>query len=237
MTEEAVILAGGLGTRLRGAVPDLPKPMAPVAGRPFLSWLLDHLAGHGVRRAVLSVGYRREAIMDRFGSRHGALALDYAVEETPLGTGGGIALGLAQIEGPAAFVLNGDTFLDLDYRHFDVAAGASSTMAIALRRIDEADRYGAAIVQDGRVVGFAARAGGGPGRINAGVYRLPRDLFSRFEMPAAFSFERDFLEVHAAALKPLAYDCDGMFIDIGVPEAWRQAQRVFAERVAENGAV
>ncbi|HYE50054.1 MAG TPA: sugar phosphate nucleotidyltransferase [Azospirillaceae bacterium] len=231
--EEAVILAGGLGTRLRSAVPDLPKPLAPVRGRPFLDYLLDYLAAQGIRRAILSVGYRREAIVERFGTSYGGLEIDYAVEEEPLGTGGGLRLGLERVRGPAAFALNGDTFLGLPYGQLAAAldAAGGAPFAVALRPVEDAERFGRVMVEDGRMSGFAAAGGAGPGLINAGVYLLPRDLFDRHPVPARFSFEKDFLEARAAELRPATLVADGPFIDIGVPESFALAQEVLEDMV------
>ena len=113
---QAIVLAGGLGTRLRSVVTDLPKPMAPVAGRPFLAWILDRLAQAGFERVVLAVGYRHEAIQQHFGSTYRGMALHYSVEDRPLGTGGALRLAADHVSHWPVFVLNGDTFLEIDYR-------------------------------------------------------------------------------------------------------------------------
>jgi D-glycero-alpha-D-manno-heptose 1-phosphate guanylyltransferase len=112
----AIILAGGLGTRLRSAVPDLPKPMAPIAGRPFLAYQLDYWIRQGVDRFVLSVGYRHESIMAYFGAAYRGIAVDYSVEQTPLGTGGGLLLALERLDGGQRpfLLLNGDTYFEVD---------------------------------------------------------------------------------------------------------------------------
>jgi len=222
---QAVILAGGLGTRLRSVVGDLPKPLAPVAGRPFLARLLDRLERQGFTSAVLSVGYRHESIVDR----HGAIRLAYAIEREPLGTGGGLRAALAMIERFPCFALNGDTLLDVDYQAMRTAhAAARAPLTMALRRIADVSRYGRAVVEDGRVVGFAAAGAPGPGLVNAGVYLFAGNLLDDPALPPSFSFERDFLEPRAATLRPLAFETDGYFIDIGVPEDYARAQRELA---------
>ena len=225
---EAIVLAGGLGTRLRPVVSDVPKPMAPVAGRPFLSYVLDYLEAQGMRRVILSVGYRHEVITDFFGRRSGSLRIDYAVEKEPLGTGGGLRQALEFSEAPFVFALNGDTFLKLNYRAMAGAAEASAslTLAVALRMVEHADRYGRAVLSGGRVQGFAASGSQGPGLVNAGVYLMSRDLFDRFPVPAKFSFEADFMQVRTAEIQPVAFVCDGPFIDIGVPESFQQSQEL-----------
>ncbi len=224
----AIVLAGGLGTRLRPVVADVPKPLAPVAGRPFLSILLDRLEAGGVDEAVLAVGHRREAIIDRFGERHGGIRLRYAIETAPLGTGGGLRNAAGMVAPGPVLVVNGDTLLDIDHAavmraHRDGGRG----LTMVLRRVADAGRYGRVVVGAGRVVAFAAAGGGGPGLINSGVYVLDPAILDDAP-PGPFSFEKDFLEPRIAALKPLAVETDGYFIDIGVPEDYRRAQTELA---------
>jgi len=233
---EAIILAGGLGTRLRSVVPDLPKAMVPVGGQPFLSYLLRHLEENGVLRVVLAVGYRRQAIQDFFGSKYGALQIEYSVEQEPLGTGGGLLQALAYINGPFAFVVNGDTFLRLDYRAMALMLDRSEhiDLVVALRAVADASRYGRAVVAAGRIQGFTAGGTPGPGLINAGCYLVSRSIFNRYPMPAKFSWEHDFLEAQTAEVRPVAFPCDAPFIDIGVPEALEQAQTLIPAWVNAN---
>ena len=226
MVTEAIVLAGGLGTRLRSIVSDVPKAMAPVAGQPFLTYLLQFLEANEVRRVVLAVGYRNEAIRSYFGDRYGNLSLVYSVEDQPLGTGGALLQALREIRGPFAFALNGDTFLRLDYKRLTAALEREpgARLVMALRRVSDASRYGAAVVTRGRIEGFATRGTAGGGLINAGSYLVAREIFENFPMPAAFSFENDFIEKRAAEIRPIALECDAPFIDIGIPEALEQAQ-------------
>lgn len=234
MATEAIILAGGLGTRLRDTLPDLPKAMAPIAGRPFLAYLLDFLRAGGITRAVLAVGYRHQTIRSFFGSRYSGLELVYSIEEEPLGTGGALQRALANIEGEFTFVLNGDTFFRIDYRSFgDVLKNRPHPqLAVALRQVADASRYGAVIVNDGCIQGFSARGIAGPGLVNAGSYLVNRNIFKRYPMPAKFSWEADFLEARARELQPAAFQCDAPFIDIGIPEALVQAQNLVPEWVS-----
>lgn len=226
MVTESIVLAGGLGTRLRGAVPDLPKAMAPVAGQPFLSYLLDFLELDGIRRVVLALGYRSEMIRGFFGVARGRLELVYSVEDEPLGTGGALARALPLLHGPAAFVVNGDTFLRLNY------AGMASIwkrdeqvpLVVAVRPVSDAGRYGRAVVVDERIREFASHGTPGPGLVNAGIYLLAQDILNRYPMPEKFSWEKDFLEARVAEIRPLAFHCDVPFIDIGIPEALDRAQ-------------
>tara|TARA_R110002167_G_scaffold84232_2_gene228944 strand:- start:250 stop:936 length:687 start_codon:yes stop_codon:yes gene_type:complete len=216
---QAIVLAGGLGTRLRTMVSDLPKPMAPIGERPFLSLLLDQLVEHGCTRTYLSVGYKAETIVAHFGADYRGMALDYVREDEPLGTGGGLRLALSAISEDRALVLNGDTYFDIDlatiYRRH-VESGRPATLV--LRRLEEADRYGTVTVQDDVITGFQAAGQTGPALINGGTYVLERRLFDGFDLPPVFSFEQDFLQPHVASLRPGAIVGDGLFVDIGVPQ-------------------
>jgi D-glycero-alpha-D-manno-heptose 1-phosphate guanylyltransferase len=226
---EAIVLAGGLGTRLATRLSGVPKAMAPVAGRPFLEILLHQLAGAGCGRVLLSVGHLRTVIQDYFGASFRGMKVDYAVEEAPLGTGGAIRFALARTTEDAALVLNGDTFLDADYRammRFHAEAGATLTMAVA-RQADIA-RYGGVVVKAGRVVSFEEKGRTGPGWINAGAYVLQRDLAWPPYLPEKFSFERDFLAPEIDRIRPAAYEVEGFFLDIGVPEDLDRAQTELA---------
>lgn len=220
---DAIVLAGGLGTRLRSEVPDLPKPMAPVDGQPFLQLLLTGLAHKGFRRVVLSVGYRAEQIVQHFGNRFGPLELLYAREETPLGTGGALRLALANCASDHAFVFNGDTWLDLDAVAVEAQWRQQHAPIIVAREVDDTARYGRLDVVHGRVTGFASGVAG-PGLINAGCYVVPVDLLAVQPAAERFSFEADFLASVVASRHFDVFVAHGQFIDIGVPEDYRRAQ-------------
>ncbi len=228
---EAIVLAGGLGTRLASKLDGIPKAMAPVAGRPFLEILLHQIERAGCTRALLSVGHLHEVIQDYFGASFNGMRLDYVIENVPLGTGGAIAKALAEAKENSALVMNGDTFLDADYAammRFHEAEGARMTMAITHQ--DDVARYGGVVVEGKRVVGYEEKGRSGPGWINAGVYMLPRDLQWPPNLPARFSFEVDFLAVEARRLTPAAFEVNGFFLDIGVPADLDRAQTELAER-------
>ncbi len=222
---EAIVLAGGLGTRLAARLSGVPKPMAPVAGRPFLEILLHQLARAGCGRVLLSVGHLRTVIQDYFGASFCGMNVDYAVEEAPLGTGGAMRLAQAKTKENFALVLNGDTFLDADYAAMmRVHAGAGAVLTMAVARQPDITRYGGVIVEAGRVVSFAEKGRKGPGWINAGAYILEKDLAWPPELPEKFSFERDFLAPQIDCIRPAAYEVEGFFLDIGVPEDLDRAQ-------------
>lgn len=228
LVTQAIILAGGLGTRLRSVVDDLPKVMAPVGGRPFLEHVLDRLIAQGLERAILAVSYRREAILDHFGVRYRGLDLSYSIEEEPLGTGGAIRQAMAQAGSAPCFILNGDTWLELDYGAMARSWSESgSPLAMAVRELPDVGRYGALEISNGRVTAFLEKGRIGPGTINAGVYLTTPDLFNRDQWPPRFSFEQDLLMAHLGELAPLAYATSGAFIDIGIPEDYFRAQALF----------
>lgn len=192
---EAIVLAGGLGTRLRSAVPELPKPMAPVAGRPFLAWLLDRWIAQGVRRFVLSVGYRAEAIHAHFGASFRGAEIDYAVEEAPLGTGGGLLLAAAQLSGNESFLLlNGDTLLDVELRPLaEVHARRAADVTIALIANSQESRYGGVQVDaEGRIAAFDVERAPAA---NGGVYLINRSALQGLDAAQgkAASLERELL--------------------------------------------
>ena len=226
---EAIVLAGGFGTRLRQVVADLPKPLAPVAGRPFLAIVLEQLRAQGVTEAMLAVGYRHEAIRGAFGERFGALRLSYSVEDKPLGTGGAIRLAARACRGHDVFVLNGDSFVELDFAAMRTAHHrAAARLTVGAVEVADASRYGRLLVEDSRLVGFAEKGSAGPGLINAGVYLMRRDLLETLGLPEAFSFELDVLAARLQALRPWVHRASGRFIDIGVPEDYARAQGMFA---------
>lgn len=226
---EAIVLAGGFGTRLASRLNNIPKPMAPVAGRPFLEILLGHLGRNGCTRVLLSVGHLHEVIQNHFGACFAGLDLEYVVEQEPLGTGGAIRAALRRVQQASALVLNGDTFLAADLRAMMAEherAGAVFSMAVAQQ--PEIGRYGGVVVESGRVVGFEEKGRTGPGWINAGVYALRRDLAWPAELADKFSFERDFMMPRVESLAPVAFPVEGFFLDIGVPEDLDRAQTALA---------
>ena len=227
---EAIVLAGGLGTRLASRLDGIPKAMAPVAGRPFLEILLKQLERAGCGRVLLSVGHLREVIQDHFGAAFQGLALEYVVEDVPLGTGGAIRKALEQANEKAVLVLNGDTFLDADYAamlRFHQAQ--ESALTIAVTRQADVARYGEVRVEERRVVGFEEKGRSGPGFINAGAYVVEKAIAWPSALGERFSFERDFLVPETARLAPAAFRVEGFFLDIGVPEDLDRAQTELAQ--------
>ena len=226
--KKAIILAGGLGKRLQSAVPNLPKPMAPVGGRPFLEYILDKLMKGNVTDVILSVGYGAEVIQKHFGHSYRTIQLRYSIEHSPLGTGGAIALALNGEDTSPVLVLNGDTLVEIDYQALSVwYAKAPSLVAIVLRHVPDVSRFGAVVLLDERVVGFQEKGQHGPGLVNAGVYIVRPEVFSRYVTGGSFSFETDFLQQYCGDLQPRALITAGYFIDIGTPEDYERAQKEF----------
>ncbi|CAN2533307.1 D-glycero-alpha-D-manno-heptose+1-phosphate+guanylyltransferase [Methylocapsa aurea] len=224
-SRRAIVLAGGYGVRLRPVVRDLPKPMAPVRGRPFLSYVLDELEENGFTAIVLAVSWRREAIIDAFGCRYRAMELRYSIEREPLGTGGAIRQAFTQLDDEMAFVLNGDTFQRLPYDAMQsLATSEDSDAVVAVRRIADASRYGAVELDGNRICKFTSAGAEGEGLINAGAYLLRRGLVEDTRLAKTFSFERELLTASVGAKVLTACPVDGDFIDIGIPEDYARAQ-------------
>lgn len=227
---EAIVLAGGFGTRLAHVVPDVCKPMAPVAGRPFLRFIMDQLAAAGFDRAVVADGYRREQIEGFFGSAYRGMAVEYSPENTPLLTGGAVKRALGRCRSGWVFVLNGDTWLDVDFAAMEAAACVApenASAVVAVKRMRDFERYGTVDVDDaGALTAFHEKRPCEEGLINAGVYLLRRGALDG--MPDKFSLESDYFErvVGEGALR--AVECAGGFIDIGVPEDYELAQTMLA---------
>jgi NDP-sugar pyrophosphorylase family protein len=231
MNVTAAILAGGLGTRLRPVVADRPKVLAPVGGRPYLTYVLDQLAAAHVRNVVLLTGHGAGQVRDALGDSYGPLRLVHSAEPRPLGTAGALRRALPYIWSPIVLLLNGDSYCDADlcaFRGFH-RGGAS----LVLARVPDVARFGQ--VQpgpDGFVVGFEEKgAAGGPGLINAGVYLLDRRLIEEIPPLRTASLEHDLLPAWVAARRARGFPHAGRFLDIGTPQSYAEAEDFF--RAAE----
>jgi len=229
----AVILAGGLGTRLRSAVPDLPKPMAPISGRPFLEYQLDYWISQGVSRFVLSVGYRHEAITAHFGARYKGVDLEYAIEERPLGTGGAFLLAAEKAGLREPFLLlNGDTYFGVDWRVLNAyALEHDADWCLSLFKTSEQGRYmGIEVSSQGRITSLKSGVEQGPRLANGGVYWVhPRVLSGARTFGEKLSLENDlFPGALAAGQRLFGIEFAGTFIDIGVPDDYHRAATLLA---------
>lgn len=228
----AIILAGGLGTRLQRVVSDLPKPMAPVNGKPFLHYVLKQLAAQSITHAVLSVGHKSEAIVDFFGHEYEGIHLSYAHEREPLGTGGAIREAFRYVDG-VAYVLNGDTFFNASLSALkDTYFETGADIAFSLKQMHHFERYGTVELNaENRIIQFKEKKHTEEGLINGGIYLMNKRVFELIEfwnecvLPEKFSFEADILERYTNRLKLYAKVFDGYFIDIGIPEDYQKAQQ------------
>lgn len=227
---EAIILAGGFGTRLRSVVKDVPKPMAPVAGRPFLSYLLDQAEKQGVIHAVLAVGYKWEVIKKYFGDQYKNISLSYSVETAPLLTGGALKKALKQCQEDTVAVLNGDTYFDVNLKEMiQLHQKKQASLSIAVKKMQDFSRYGTVIFNKNQIITrFDEKKPCQEGYINGGIYVVNRNLFAKFPLEK-FMLEKDFMEKFVGNRKFAAYISDGYFIDIGIPEDYEKANKQFAE--------
>ena len=221
---EAIVLAGGLGTRLREAVPDRPKCLSPVGGKPFLKYLLDLLDSRGFSRVVLSLGYKSEQVIRWVtANKTWSFGIGFSVEREALGTGGAILHALPMTRDERVYVFNGDTVFNADYERLSLLQGR---VAVALRKVDDTGRYGRVRLSDDDVIeAFAEKGAAGEGLINAGVYLVDRRLFGDLALEGKFSFEKDVLEPLAGEGMVSGAVFDGYFLDIGIPEDYRKARR------------
>jgi len=226
---QAVVLAGGFGTRLRQVVPALPKPMAPVAGRPFLEILLTSLARKGFTHVVLSLGYMADKITRHFGQRFAGLELSYEVETIPLGTGGAIRQASRHCTADHYFVFNGDSYLDLEIAAVEAWWQAHRVPIIVARALSDTLRYGRLETHDGHITGFVAKGVAGPGLINGGCYVFGEDELAGLPLGQAFSIETDYFPEQVQKRRYDYFLTEGQFIDIGVPEDFVRAQTELAE--------
>ncbi|MCE5346113.1 MAG: nucleotidyltransferase family protein [Bacteroidales bacterium] len=227
---QAIILAGGLGTRLRGIIKDVPKPMAPINNKPFLYYVFKWLEKYPVDKVILSTGYKSESISDYFGTSLNNIIIDYVHEEQPLGTGGAIKYALSKTSEENILVLNGDTYFPVNLNTFyKVHISNKSTLTIALKRMKNFSRYGTVECRKNSVIKFNEKKYCADGLINGGIYLINRNIFESEEMPEAFSFEKEILEKEDASYKITGYAFNNLFIDIGVPEDYSRAKLILAK--------
>ncbi len=228
---EAIILAGGLGVRLRQLIPDLPKPMAPVHGKPFLEYALQYWKSQGISRFVLSVGYKWQAIHRHFGDRYSDSEIDYAVEDQPLGTGGALLFAQKKLRTTASFLLlNGDTWFPVDLKSLlNHHKQNQSDVTVAAKEIANNTRYGRIVFDQTGMIQKFLGAEGGAAFINGGVYVMEPVKFQSSDL---LSLERNILPSLLDQKKRLfVYPSSAPFIDIGIPEDYRQFQLMLENNV------
>ena len=232
MISQAVVLAGGFGTRLQAVVQDVPKPMAQINGRPFLDYQLNYLKSFGIKQIIFSVGYKHEHIADFFGSEYNGMTIEYAIENEPLGTGGGIQNAFQLVKSGAALVVNGDTLFEVNLKDFyHKHKDSKAIISLALREIDDVSRYGIVETDDNhRITGFAEKgAKTGQGQINGGVYLIEKDFFESNEFEQKFSMEKDAFEKYYESQNFFGFPYKSYFLDIGIPEDYKKAQDEFSK--------
>lgn len=217
---EAIVLAGGFGTRLQPVLNGLPKPMADVNGRPFLAYLLEYLAVQNVSRVILSVGYRNEIISDYFKNTYKGISLEYAVESEPLGTGGALLNALTLVSTDNVFVLNGDTYFPIpldDFLKFHKTQ--LGILSIALKTVKDVSRYGCIICDShGCITEIAEKGRVGVGTINAGIYLVNVSEIKKLDLPTKFSLEKVLMESMYKKKRFFGKSYNVYFIDIGIPD-------------------
>ncbi len=233
MLNTAIILAGGMGTRLKTIISDLPKPMAPIMNVPFLTYQLNYLKHFGIKKVIFSVGYLSEKIIAHYNQSFENISIEYSIEKNPLGTGGGIRMAMSNLNEDLVLILNGDSFFDLDLEKFyNLHLEQKSDFSLALRYVNNSERYGnIEFNSSNQITSFIEKNQlNQSGYINAGVYILSKKLYLQNTKPNInFSIEKDFFEKQLNQLIIKGFEFKDYFIDIGIPEDYLKAQDDFKE--------
>lgn len=223
---EAIILAGGMGTRLRSVITNMPKAMAPIGDNPFLFYILNWLKKNKITRVILAVGYKSELIKKEFGENFHSIELVYSNEETLLGTGGAISLAMEKLKGDQFFIINGDTFFNINLDDFlTFHQTGRFDFSIGLKPMKNFERYGTInLDKNKKILRFDEKLPKNKGLINGGVYFANQSISKYFPTTAKFSFETDFMEKMVTELSFGGFINDNYFIDIGIPEDYARAK-------------
>jgi D-glycero-alpha-D-manno-heptose 1-phosphate guanylyltransferase len=223
---EAIILAGGLGTRLKSVISDLPKCMAPVAGKPFLHWVIAYFQKQGIEKFIFSLGYKHEIIEEYLNKELSIINYQLSIEKEALGTGGAIKLACQKATGQNVTIINGDTFFKINLHQlssFHQEHNADCTLC--LKPMQNFDRYGAVeLNENNSIKNFSEKKFYESGLINGGVYALNVKNFLDKNLLEKFSFEKDYLEKFYTTGKLMGLIQDEYFIDIGIPEDFKRSQ-------------
>ncbi|MBK1972276.1 D-glycero-D-manno-heptose 1-phosphate guanosyltransferase [Campylobacter sp. TTU_617] len=215
---KVIILCGGLGTRLKSIVKDVPKPMALINGKPFLEFIFEYLITQNIKEVILAVSYKYEIIKNHFKNKFLDIKIEYSIEKEPLGTGGAIKQALNLVN-ENSLVLNGDTFFNIDLSYLNLQ---ESKICLALKSMQDFDRYGAVELDKNYFINsFREKQFFKQGFINGGIYLVSKDIFNTYNLENKFSFE-SFLQENFKTLKARACIFDNYFIDIGVPEDYER---------------
>jgi D-glycero-alpha-D-manno-heptose 1-phosphate guanylyltransferase len=233
--KEAIILAGGMGTRLREVVPDLPKPMAPVSDKPFLYYLLLWLRKYNFDKLIISAGYKSDTIVNYFGYTFEGIQIEYAVETKPLGTGGAVRFALKKTTAKDILIVNGDTWFPVDIDKFYSAhLKSKSQFSVALKEMKNFSRYGSVECRDNMIHKFNEKKFCSEGLVNGGIYLISRHLLESGNFPDVFSLEKDLLEKEAGSGMLKCQVFNAPFIDIGIPEDYLKAQTLLKYRPSSH---
>lgn len=227
----AVVLAGGLGTRLQTAVHDRPKILAEISGRPYITYLFDQLIETGILDVLLCTGYMAEQVFEALGDSYRSLTIRYSRENSPLGTGGALRNALPLISSDPVIVMNGDSFINTDLGGYvKWFFQKDRNVSILLTYVANSSRYGTVILSDdGHLIRFDEKCAGiNPGWINAGVYILKKKQISKIPEKTYYSLEKEFFP-KLIGDKIYGFPCKGSFIDIGTPKSYKQAESFFTE--------
>jgi len=226
---EAIILAGGFGTRLAHIIQDVPKPMALVCDKPFLEYNFDYLKKNNIKKVILAVSYKRESIISYFRNNYNGIEIEYSIEKSPLGTGGGIKQALQLCSDENVYIINGDSFFDVDLtKMMEFHCQNNADITIATKRMCKFERYGTIDVSKDEITSFNEKQYTESGLISGGIYLVKKSIFTRLNK-TNFSIEKNVFENEALGLKMFSFESDGYFIDIGVPEDYYRAQKDFSK--------
>jgi D-glycero-alpha-D-manno-heptose 1-phosphate guanylyltransferase len=225
--KEAIILAGGLGTRLRSEIGEFPKALAPINGIPFLQILLDYLASQGIEKVVLAVGYKWELIQNEFGAAYKGINIIYSVENSPLGTGGAIRLAMDKIMGDHCFIINGDTLFKIELAELEKAhLSQHAACTLALKKMTNVSRYGSIELDEkNQITQFKEKENYPVALINGGIYCLNKTTLNDNALQEPFSFETDFMMTKVNQFKLTGLVFEDYFKDIGIPEDYHEFEQ------------
>ena len=225
---DVIVLAGGMGTRLKDAVPDVPKPMAPVKNKPFLEYLFNWLSQcPAIDRIIVATGYKSETIIEYFDRSFKGIPIIYVHEMEPLGTGGAIANALKSCISEQVLIVNGDTYFPIDTIRFkEFHERINKPVSIALKKMYRFDRYGTVEIAEGTIMKFNEKTACEEGLINGGIYLLNQNWFETQRFPDKFSFEKDILEYYVSQQLLGGKIFDDEFVDIGIPDDYIKAASI-----------